>query len=268
MNSPKISVVTVCYNAADIIEGTILSVINQTYDNIEYIIIDGASTDGTIEVVNKYRDNVAHFVSEPDKGIYDAMNKGIKLASGEWINFMNAGDVFIDNGVIMNMFSDNADYEGCSVLYGDSKYMNKWGWFELIPDSMDIMKYHTPFCHQSSFIRTSIIKAEPYDTQYKFAADFNFFHDIWKKGHDMRYVPMTVAVFDGSIKSYSGENPFSVKKEEKRISGDNSLKNAFMFFLMRFIIVCSKILRFIPFRREIQRRRLHNNKLIKSFEIY
>ena len=89
MNDPLISIVTVSYNAVATIEQTILSVINQTYPNIEYIIIDGGSKDGTIDIIRKYADQIAYWVSEPDEGIYDAMNKGIKIATGEWINFMN-----------------------------------------------------------------------------------------------------------------------------------------------------------------------------------
>ena len=88
----KVSVVTVCLNAVNEIERTMLSVLDQTYTNIEYIVIDGGSTDGTVDIIRKYQDRIAHFISEPDKGLYDAMNKGIDLATGEWINFMNAGD--------------------------------------------------------------------------------------------------------------------------------------------------------------------------------
>ena len=93
----KISVVTVCYNAADTIEKTMLSVLNQTYHDIEYIIIDGGSTDGTVEIIRKYADRIAYWVSEPDKGIYDAMNKGIKVATGEYIYFLGADDLLCEN---------------------------------------------------------------------------------------------------------------------------------------------------------------------------
>lgn len=118
MNKPKVSVVTVCYNAVETIEKTILSVINQTYHNIEYIIIDGASTDGTINVIERYKNNIAHFISEPDRGIYDAMNKAIKISSGEWINFMNSGDIFNENNVIGSIFEKTID-DGISFIYSD-----------------------------------------------------------------------------------------------------------------------------------------------------
>ena len=104
MIQPKISVVTVCYNAVNDIEKTILSVINQTYPNIEYLIIDGGSTDGTMDIVNKYKDKIDVIVSEPDKGIYDAMNKGIDRATGDWINFMNAGDCFFEKETVNSVF--------------------------------------------------------------------------------------------------------------------------------------------------------------------
>lgn len=106
MNDFKISVITVCYNAVNEIEKTILSVLNQTYNNIEYIIIDGGSSDGTVDIIKKYADRLAYWLSESDKGIYDAMNKGIRVATGDYINFMNAGDRFANSKVIERILSN------------------------------------------------------------------------------------------------------------------------------------------------------------------
>lgn len=115
-----ISVVTVSYNAVSTIEQTILSVINQTYPNVEYIIIDGGSTDGTVDIIKKYADKIAYWVSEPDKGIYDAMNKGVVVATGEWINFMNAGDIFTDSDVIDKLFHQNIIINRVGIVFGDT----------------------------------------------------------------------------------------------------------------------------------------------------
>ena len=98
----KVSVITISYNAVSVIEDTIQSVLNQSYKDIEYIIIDGGSTDGTVDIIKKYQDKINYWVSEPDNGIYDAMNKGIDKATGEWINFMNAGDYFHSNLTLEN----------------------------------------------------------------------------------------------------------------------------------------------------------------------
>lgn len=114
----SISVVTVSYNAVSTIEQTILSVINQTYPHIEYLIIDGGSTDGTVDVIKKYADKMAYWVSEPDKGIYDAMNKGIKIAIGEWTLMMNSGDYFAGNDVLQKVFLNNIPQDK-TFLYGD-----------------------------------------------------------------------------------------------------------------------------------------------------
>ena len=115
-NKPLITVVTVVFNGAKLLDDTIKSVINQTYSNIEYIIIDGCSTDGTLDIIEKYRDEIS-WVSEHDKGIYDAMNKGIALANGKWINFMNAGDSFYSLSTIADVFVGNKYDE--DVLFGN-----------------------------------------------------------------------------------------------------------------------------------------------------
>lgn len=127
MNStnPFISIVTVSYNAAETIEQTILSVINQNFIDYEYVIIDGGSKDSTLDIIKKYEDKITLWVSEPDRGIYDAMNKGIRLAKGEWINFMNAGDNFADVETLEASAQAIATQSKIEVLYSDvNRFLN------------------------------------------------------------------------------------------------------------------------------------------------
>ena len=119
-NNPLISIVTVVYNGKVFLEETILSIINQTYKNIEYIIIDGGSTDGTVDIIKKYENKISYWISEKDNGIYDAMNKGIKKSTGEWINFMNAGDLFNDNNVLTNFYNKSLINDNVDFFYSDS----------------------------------------------------------------------------------------------------------------------------------------------------
>lgn len=114
----KVSIITVCLNSADTIEDAIQSVLSQTYKNIEYIIVDGGSTDGTLEIINKYRNRIAKFVSEKDRGIYDAMNKGIKLAAGEIIGTLNSDDFYASNDVIYNIVQQ-IETQNADALWGD-----------------------------------------------------------------------------------------------------------------------------------------------------
>ena len=121
-NTPLITVVTVVYNGVEFLEKTILNVLGQDYPNIDYIIIDGGSTDGTLDIIRKYEDKISKWISEPDQGIYDAMNKGIKLATGEWINFMNAGDYFYEKETLYKVFGGSERYDGVDILYGNTEY--------------------------------------------------------------------------------------------------------------------------------------------------
>lgn len=148
--SQKITVVTVCFNAEKVLEQTILSVLNQTYKNVEYVLIDGGSNDGTLEVIKKYADKVK-WISEPDKGIYDAMNKGIKMATGEWICFMNAGDSFASNDVLEKVFLKEYP-EDVKFLYSDNWYEDEKGLRTYAPHNHVSLSIN----HQSSIYRKSL----------------------------------------------------------------------------------------------------------------
>lgn len=116
MDQPFLSIVTVCYNAAAVLEGTIQSVINQTCDDYEYIVIDGASKDDTLNIIEEFSEHITKWITEPDKGIYDAMNKGLELASGRYVWFLNAGDHAYDERVVEKLKAISGD---CDVLYGE-----------------------------------------------------------------------------------------------------------------------------------------------------
>lgn len=176
MNEVKtlVSVVTVVYNDVFNIERTILSVINQTYKNIEYIIIDGGSTDGTVDIIKKYSDRVAYWVSEPDKGILFAMNKGIDRATGEWINFMNSGDYFFNDTVFEKVFSST--HPTADFLYGS--FITKFGGLKVrvVPsDNVNSMAWQgMPLCHNTLFAKTTLMKKFPFDTKFKVSSDGDF----------------------------------------------------------------------------------------------
>lgn len=195
-NNPKISVVTVCYNAIECIEDTILSVIEQTYENIEYIVIDGASIDGTVEVINRYRDKISYFVSEPDKGIYDAMNKGIKVASGDWINFMNAGDFFYQSDVLERVASEvNKNY---GVVFGDLAIVKNGILYRESARPFykkDKLQHYMGFNHQCTFVRLDLAKESPFDLRFKLAADYNMIIGIYKKGEQFKQLYIIIAQY-------------------------------------------------------------------------
>lgn len=194
----KISIITISYNSCDVIEETLKSVTSQDYPLIEYIIIDGGSDDGTLEIIDKYSDKISVLVSEHDNGIYDAMNKGIMRATGDWINFMNCGDTFSDTHVLSSVFIDNMILDNSKVIYGDCNLRkgHNLTQFKAVP----LKKIHKcmPFCHQSCFVRRAFIK--PFNLSYKIAADFDFFYHLYyEEGESVfQYVPVVVANYEAS----------------------------------------------------------------------
>jgi len=124
MFQPKLSIITIVYNNMHHIERTMLSILYQTYPNIENIIIDGLSTDGTVDIIKKYESRISKFISEKDNGIYDAMNKGLALATGDYVLFMNSGDEIYTKDTIANVF---ASAEDADIYYGETEMINDNG---------------------------------------------------------------------------------------------------------------------------------------------
>lgn len=203
----KVSVITVVFNGVDIIENTIKSVINQTYDNLEYIIIDGGSTDGTVDIIKKYEDKISFWTSEPDKGIYDAMNKSIDRLSGLWVNFMNAGDYFYSDRSIDDIFQEGNNYSIYAAVYGDAEYRLKR--FSYIRPAYDCDNNHfMPFSHQAAFVRADIAKKNKFNLKYRIAADTEFFLRLNREGYLLKHIEVIVC-------SYDAREGFSMHNEVK-----------------------------------------------------
>lgn len=188
--TPKFSIITVTYNAEATVEDTIQSVIAQTYRHIEYIVIDGASKDRTLSIVEKYRDSITHLVSEPDKGLYDAMNKGIRLATGDYLCFLNAGDSFHEDDTLQQMVHTLKGGELPDVLYGETALVDHEGHFLRLrrlsaPEVLTWKSFRQGMlvCHQAFFAKRSLV--EDYDPAYRFSADFDWCIRVMKKARTL-----------------------------------------------------------------------------------
>ena len=213
----RISVVTVVLNAADCIEQCITSVLNQSYKDIEYLVIDGGSTDGTIEIINSHKDRLDHFVSEPDGGIYHAMNKGITKSTGDYIYFMNSDDCFCDERVVADVASIIKNNPFPDLVYGDV----------LLRDGDQLTpKQQAPvlnreslcrkgFCHQALFSRReTMIRTGGFSTEFSIVADGDWLARALASGATSTKIDRCIAIF-----SLGGFSETSSKwREEKRRS--------------------------------------------------
>lgn len=239
--SPKISVITVCFNAAEQIEQTIQSVLNQDYPNIEYIIIDGGSKDSTMRIVDKYSAHLSYCVSEKDNGIYNAMNKGIAHATGEWIIFRNAGDPFVSDHTLSEIFACPVD-ESVDVLHGDCIYVNVWGWKRAKPAIIyddKVWKKSMPVLHPASFVRTSVHKMYPFDEQFRISGDFDLFHRLLSDNKRFEYRPVPVAYFEtGGFAMSHLKRTF---KEDAYIRSGRSSRHMSLKELPPYFVLCVKL---------------------------
>jgi len=194
---PTLSVITIVYNNVRDIERTMLSVLNQTYSNIEYIVVDGLSTDGTIEVINRYKSRIAKLISEKDEGIYDAMNKGLASAAGDYVLFMNSGDEFYANDTVAGVFA-SAPY--ADIYYGETEMIDDEGQSlgqrrHKAPKALTwrSFRYGMSVSHQAICIRRSL--TEPYDRKYQLSADIDWILRAVKKAKKIVNVNQYVAKY-------------------------------------------------------------------------
>jgi glycosyltransferase involved in cell wall biosynthesis len=247
---PKISIITITYNSAATVEQTIQSVIQQTYPNIEYIIIDGLSKDNTIEIVKRYQDKISTIVSEKDKGLYDALNKGLKLATGEYTGIIHSDDFYLNDKVIekvMHQFMTN----NCDAVYGDlyyvdavdtNKIIRKWksGQYK---KNLFLWGWMPP--HPSFFVKQKCYEKYGYFTdQLKSAADYELMlRFIHKNQISLSYLnEYLVKMRVGGMSNQSFENRKKANAEDAKAWEMNDIKP---YFFTRYLKPIRKIFQFI-----------------------
>ena len=242
---PLISVITVSYNAVDVIEASILSVINQNVDNYEYIIVDGGSTDGTVDVIKKYQDKITYWISETDKGIYDAMNKGVGLSKGDWCYFINAGDSFYSVDVLCNLKLEYV--KDVDVVYGAINCITSSNSFLLKPKPLKIIKDTMPFSHQAVFVKRLILEKNSFDINFKISADYKLFRHLFFERYRFEEIDVVVANYEAE-EGVSSTNFYEMFREYAIIKGDWNLINVKVAVIMKAIRfnLYSKIRKLIP----------------------
>ena len=239
----KISIITTTYNSEKTIEETILSVLSQTYQNFEHIIVDGASKDNTMEIVKKYEskyEGKLKYISEPDKGIYDAMNKGIKMATGDVIGLLNSDDKYANNKVLKTI-SETIKETKCDGIHGNLLYM----------DEETMTRPQRKWITKSTNIKTGNITAHPtlylkkelydelglYDLKYKVVADYNFMVKLLLN-KDINLVHINeylIHMRSGGVSSNGIKGYLYSLKESYRVLKDNNVRYAAIISFIRII---------------------------------
>lgn len=241
----KISVVTVCYNEKNTIRETVESVLGQKYDDYEYIIMDGASTDGTCDIIREYADNPkVKYISEPDTGLFNAMNKSLSLVSGKYVIFMNSGDLFFDEKVL----GDVDPYLREDIVYGDvlrrtkeGSYIQKYKGTHW--ERIRMMLCGLAFCHQTQFTKSEVMKHYGFREDHKITADFDFVVRALSDKRSFKHVDRVICSFDhdGGI-SADKSNYLQMVKED-----DSSIRECFP--LLYYVTIIPKRLFRLWFRR-------------------
>ena len=244
MTNLLVSIITVSYNSVGTISDTIKSVLAQTYPNIEYIIIDGFSTDGTIELINSYGKSISKFVSEPDKGIYDAINKGIKLAAGDIIGILNSDDFFYDNNVIERVavaFEENE----IDAVFGDVQFVDPEKTSKIIryysSKNFNPAKFKFGFmpAHPSFYVKRELFeKLGYYKTDYKIAADYELLiRFLYVNQIKYKYIEMPfVSMRTGGVSNKSICSNVTLNKEIARACKENGIHTNYLYIYSKYFL--------------------------------
>ena len=204
-DKPRFSIVTVVFNGENTLEQTILSVINQSYENVEYIIVDGNSNDATLDIIQKYEEHIDYWISEPDSGIYNAMNKAIDLCTGDYIGYLNADDWYEPDifDFIVENIDNNLDY-----FFGDLDVISDKGIFlSHFTINIDRYKHHMPFPHPALFVKKNILQNLQFDENYRIAADYDFVIKLIENKFTYRYIKKKFTNFSlGGISTTANMN--------------------------------------------------------------
>ncbi len=228
----KFSIIVVSLNTKNKLENTLKSIIKQSLKSYEIVVIDGKSNDGTIKLLSKYKKNLKKILIKKDRGIYFAMNRGIKLASNDWLIFMNSGDTFYSIHTLKKIALNIKKNKTIDVLIGNTKIINnnivyKKKFKKLSPKSLG-----SCFSHQSCTIRRSLHKKNYFKTKYKVAADFNFFKEVYKKNAKFLYINEIISVNEAH--GLSDKERFLALREFRDI---NRLNNNINFKFFKYIIL-------------------------------
>ena len=236
MNSPKISIITISFNSVAEIENTIKSVVNQSYQNKEYLIIDGGSKDGTLDILNRYRNQIDYLVSEPDQGISDAFNKGIKVATGDYIVMINAGDLLAPEA--LNRFVQYYK-PGFDIIKGNTIRWNPktdYRSVEIPVISYPAIPFNFLVCHQSTYIsKAAYEKFGGYLVDFKVAMDFELMLRLTRYGCKFQKIPVDLAIFRmGGISQNAKRRRIEEMQSAMQLNGRNWLQTTIFVIYVRF----------------------------------
>ncbi len=242
LESVKVSIITVCFNSGEFISTAIESVLSQEYPEIEYIVVDGGSTDETLDVIDSYQGQITRVIHGPDQGIYDAMNKGVSAATGDIVGILNSDDFYVNNQVIGNVVKEFSDCPGAELLFGNVDFVSP-------PNLADPVRFYSSYqfkpwklrfgfmpAHPAAFIRRSAYEqVGQYKLGYKIGADFEWF----VRALQVNYLPFSkidktlVRMREGGISTSGFESYWLSSREQLRALRENNIRSNMLFVLSR-----------------------------------